>query len=288
MPTFRLPATSALISFLVHVTGGIDSTFSVLYHLVIISASIISYRRGGYLAASLASILYGGMLDMQYYNVFGFVRSLNFTAIQVLYLVFINILSFYTVAFLTGYLSDRLRKTRQELREKSIDFEDLRNLQEHILKSVGSGILTLDLEGEITSWNPAAEQITGYTYEEMKTQLQNVFGQSIKGLFGHTDDLKERPFRFEGHIKKKDGTPAVLGMVASLLRDETNAVRGIILIFQDITKILQMEDQVRRQDRLATVGSLAAGIAHEIRNPLGLVKRVDSGVAGGIEPPGRQ
>jgi two-component system sensor histidine kinase PilS (NtrC family) len=186
----------------------------------------------------------------------------------VLYLVFINILSFYTVAFLTGYLSDRLRKTRQELREKSIDFEDLRTLQEHILKSVGSGILTLDLEGHITSWNPAAEHITGYSYEEMKTHLQHVFGQSLKGLFGHTDDLKERPFRFEGRIKKRDGTAAILGMVATLLRDETNSVRGIILIFQDITKILQMEDQVRRQERLATVGSLAAGIAHEIRNPL--------------------
>jgi signal transduction histidine kinase len=95
-----------------------------------------------------------------------------------------------------------------------------------------------------------------------------VFGKSIKGLYGHTDDLKERPFRFEGQIIKKDGSSAILGMVASLLKDEKNNVRGIILIFQDITKMLQMEEQVRRQERLATVGSLAAGIAHEIRNPL--------------------
>lgn len=257
-----------LVTLLVYLTGGIDSSFSVLYHLTIISASIILYRRGGYFAASLASILHGGMLDMQYYNVFGFVRSTNFTPMQVLYLVFINILSFYAIAFLSGHLSDRLRRTRQELREKSIDFDDLRTLQEHILKSIGSGILTMDLKGNITSWNPAAEKITGYTYAEIRTRLQEIFGDSIKGLFGHTDDLKERPFRFEGEIKKKDGTAAVLGMVASLLKDEFNSVRGIILIFQDITKILQMEEQVNRQERLATVGSLAAGIAHEIRNPL--------------------
>ena len=171
------------MTILVHITGGIDSSFSLLYHLTIISASIILYRRGGYFAASLASILYGGMLDMQYYNVLGFVRSLNFTSMQVLYLVFINILSFYTVALLSGYLADRLRTTRQELREKSMDFEDLRALQDQILKSIGSGILTMDLEGNITSWNPAAEQITGYSYAEIKTRLQDVFGKSIKGLF---------------------------------------------------------------------------------------------------------
>jgi two-component system sensor histidine kinase PilS (NtrC family) len=67
---------------------------------------------------------------------------------------------------------------------------------------------------------------------------------------------------------KKDGSKAILGMTASLLKDEANAVRGIILIFQDITKMIEMEEQVRTQERLATVGSLAAGIAHEIRNPL--------------------
>ena len=111
------------------------------------------------------------MLDMQYYNVLGFVRSQNFTAVQVLYQVFINILSFYTVGLLSGYLSERLRKTRQELREKSMDFEDLRVLQDHILRSVGSGIVTMDLQGNIASWNPAAEQITGYPYEEIKRQL---------------------------------------------------------------------------------------------------------------------
>ena len=257
-----------LVTVLTHITGGIDSGFSLLYHLTIISASIILYRRGGYLAASLSSILYGAMLDMQYYNVLSFVRSQNFTAAQVLYQVFISILSFYIVAFLSGTLSERLRKTRQELREKNVDFEDLRVLQEHILRSVGSGICTMDLQGNIASWNPAAEQITGYTLGEIKGRWKEVFGDSIKGIFGHTDALRDRPFRFNGGIVKKDGSPAVLGMTASLLKDDANTVRGIILIFHDITKMVEMEEQVRRQERLASVGSFAAGIAHEIRNPL--------------------
>lgn len=257
-----------LVTVLTHLTGGIDSGFSLLYHLTIISSSIILYRRGGYLAASLSSILYGAMLDMQYYNVPGFARSLNFTAVQVLFQVFINILSFYFVGLLSGYLSERLRKTRQELREKSVDFEDLRVLQEHILRSVGSGMLTMDLRGGITSWNPAAEQITGYRSDEIGNNWQQVFGDSMKGIFGHTDALKERPFRFNGQIVKKDGGTAILGMTASLLRDDAHTVRGIIIVFQDITKLVEMEGQVRMQERLATVGSLAAGIAHEIRNPL--------------------
>ncbi len=257
-----------LITVLTHITGGIDSGFSLLYLLVIISASTILYRRGGYLAASLSSILYGAMLDMQFYNIAGFVRSPNFTAVQVLYHVFISIFSFYIVAFLSGALAERLRKTSQELHKKSVDFDDLRFLQEHILRSVGSGVFTMDLQGKIASWNPAAEQITGYTFEEIRNCWKEVFGDTMKGIFGHTDALKERPFRFDGQIMKKNGTAAILGMTASLLKDEADTVRGIILVFQDITKIIEMEEQVRRQERLATVGSLAAGIAHEIRNPL--------------------
>jgi len=257
-----------LVTILTHITGGIDSGFSLLYHLTIISASIILYRRGGYLAASLSSILYGGLLDMQYYNIAGFVRSQNFSTVQVFYQVFISILSFYIVAFLSTHLSERLRKTSQELQRKSIDFEDLKVLQDHILRSVGSGIFTMDLQGNIASWNPAAEFITGYSLDEIRNQWKDVFGDTLKGIFGHTDALKERPFRFDGKITKKDGTQAILGMTASLLKDEANTIRGIILVFQDITKIIAMEEQVRRQERLATVGSLAAGIAHEIRNPL--------------------
>jgi len=266
--SFQIVIDIFLVTFLVHITGGIDSSFSPLYHLIIISSSIILYRKGGYLAASLASILYGGMLDIQYYGALGFVQSLNFTAMQVLYIVFSNILSLYAVALLSGYLSERLRKTRQELYEKSVDFADLRVLQEHILRSVGSGILTTDMTSRITSWNPGAEHITGYSHDEIRDRLQDVFGQSIKVFFNHSDSLKERPYRLQGEIVKKDKTVAKLGMTASLLRDEQNAVRGIILIFQDITKITEMEELVRRQERLATVGSLAAGIAHEIRNPL--------------------
>jgi two-component system sensor histidine kinase PilS (NtrC family) len=246
-----------LVTALTYLTGGVDSGFSLLYHLAIISSSIILYRRGGYLSASLSSILYGAMLDMQYYNVSGFVRSQNFTAVQVLFVVFINILSFYTVGLLSGYLQ-----------EKSVDLEGLRVLQEHILRSVGSGILTMDLQGNIASWNPAAEHITGYRHDEIKDRWQNVFGDGLKGIISHTETLKTRPFRFDGQIIKKDGSNAILGMTASLLKDEANAVRGIILVFQDITKVVEMEEHLRTQERLATVGSLAAGIAHEIRNPL--------------------
>ena len=257
-----------LISWLVFMTGGIDSGFALLYHVTIISASIILYRRGGYLSASLASIFYGGLLDLQYYSVLGFTRSQNYTPIQVLYLLFVNIISFYMVALLSSYLSERLRKTRQELREKSMDFDDLQVIQDHILRSVGSGIVTMNMTGEITSWNNAAEQITGYRFDDIRTNWKTVFGDSIKGLFGHTDDLKARPVRFEGHIAKRDGSKAMLGFTATLLKDDADIVRGIILTFQDITRLLEMEEQIRRQERLATVGSLAAGIAHEIRNPL--------------------
>jgi two-component system sensor histidine kinase PilS (NtrC family) len=256
------------ISWLVTLTGVIDSGFSILYHITIISASIVLYRRGGYFSASLASILYGAMLDFQYYNLAGYTRSQNYSPGQVLYLLFVSILSFYVVAFLSGYLSERLRRTRQELREKSIDLDDLRAFQDNILRSVASGIVTMNMSGEVTSWNNAAEQITGFGLEDIRDSWKSIFGESIKGLFGHTEDLRERPIRFDGNIVKKDGSRGVLGFTASLLKDDRDLVRGIIVTFQDITRVTTMEEQMRRQERLATIGGLAAGIAHEIRNPL--------------------
>jgi two-component system sensor histidine kinase PilS (NtrC family) len=126
----------------------------------------------------------------------------------------------------------------------------------------------MNMNAEITSWNNAAEQITGYRFEEARDTWKSIFGDSIKGLFGQTDELKDRPVRFEGQIAKHDGATAILGFTASLLKDDRDTVRGIILTFQDITRLTEMEEQMRRQERLATVGSLAAGIAHEIRNPL--------------------
>ena len=257
-----------LTTWLVTLTGGIDSSFSIIYHITIISASILFARRGGYYAASLTSIFYGGLLDIQYYNALGFSRSSNYSAGQVLFLLFVNIVSFYAVAFLSGYLSERLRRTRQELQEKSSDFEDLRALQNHILRSVGSGIVTMDMQGRITSWNNAAETITGYKLDEIREKWNAVFGESFKKVFGHTEDMRAGPIRFEGTIVKRNDVPAILGFTASLLKDEQEQVGGIILTFQDITRLVHMEDRLRRQERLALVGSLAAGIAHEIRNPL--------------------
>lgn len=258
----------ALVTWLVGLTGGIDSSFSLLYHISIISSSILLSSRMVYFTASFASILYGGLLDVQYYGALGFLRSQTYTAGQVLFLLFVNIVSFYLVAFLSGYLAERLRRTRQELQAKRIDFEDLRVLQDLILRSVGSGIVTINMAGRITSWNNAAEVITGYDVEAIRERWTSVFGDGIKGLFGHTDDLRSGPIRFQGTITKPDGAAAVLEFTASLLRDDQDVVRGIILIFQDITQFREMEDKVRRQERLASVGSLAAGIAHEIRNPL--------------------
>jgi two-component system sensor histidine kinase PilS (NtrC family) len=149
-----------------------------------------------------------------------------------------------------------------------MNYDDLQVLQDHILRSVGSGIVTMNMTGEVTSWNNGAEQITGYSFEQIRSSWKDVFGDSIKGLFGQTDKLKERPVRFEGRILKRNGSKAILGFTATILKDDRDDVRGIILTFQDITRLTEMEEQMRRQERLATVGSLAAGIAHEIRNPL--------------------
>ena len=267
------------ITFLIYLTGGIASIFSWVYILSIFSAGTILYRRGGLLVASASSILYGTLLDLEYYQVilpFGG-RHPFYSGYQsgyVLYLVAINIVAFYLVAILSSYLAEQIQSKEEELKKRIIDYRQLERLYKHIVQNVVSGLITIDQEGRITSFNRMAEEITGYKFEE-------VYQQEIETLFPGFSDWKRsfrgalgevwsqlRFSRWETKFPRKDGTQLILGFSLSALKDSSDQEIGSILIFQDLTKLREMEEDLKRADRLAAIGKMAAGIAHEIRNPL--------------------
>jgi len=258
-----------------YVTGGVQSTFSFLYIFSIITASIIISRKGGYIIASFSSVIYGTMANLELYN---FISPASFYGKilssldpgYVFYLVFFNILAFFLVAFLSGNLSERLKITGKELRREKDHLIKLQSFNENIVNSIESGLFTTDINGKINFFNKTAEKLTSYE----KNEVIGKFFYEVFVLPDLSDSTRNisldstDPKRYEGIFKRKDKKEIFLGMSFSPFRDEKNTIQGIIGIFQNITLLKEMEEKIRKKDRLAAIGEIAAGIAHEIRNPL--------------------
>jgi len=267
------------ITLLIYLTGGISSIFSWVYLLAIFSAGTILYRRGGLLVASASSILYGSLLDLEYYQLLLPIGGRQFSSLEpqgiyVLYLISVNMVAFYLVAILSSYLAEQVRRKEEELKKRIIDYRQLERLYKHIVQNVVSGLVTVDEGGRITSFNRMAEEITGRKFEEV---YQEEIDSLFPGLFAWSRSVGGNPgegwnrlrlSRWETRFPRKDGTSLILGFSISPLKDSSDREMGNILIFQDLTRLREMEEHLKRADRLAAVGKMAAGIAHEIRNPL--------------------
>ncbi len=267
---------SLFITLFIYVTGGIDSIFSFLYILNIFSGSILLYRKGGMIIASSSSILYGLLLDLHYYGVIHPLGAhLSASAIQPAYLfytIFANMAGFYLVAYLSSYLSEQARKTRFELRAKQVDLDKLEVLKESIINSMNSGLIVLNWEYEIILFNPAAEKLFG-------TRATQAHGQPLYSAFPF---LKESLVLEHLETLHSDGqSPYVdipytepnkpvqyLRLSVYPLKYASGEDQGYILVFQDVTRIREVEDRMKTAEGLAMVGELAAGIAHEVRNPM--------------------
>ena len=265
-----------MITGLVYATGGISSVYAVFYTLVIIYSVLFLERRGGLIIASACSICYGLLLDLEYYKIltplYAIVSQDNpFTAGYVFSRIIIYILSFYLIAFLAIFVVEQEKKTRTLLQEKETAFDQLDLLHRSIIESVDTGILTINLRGQIKSFNRAAEEITGYSFAEVEDK-------NIVDLFPEYGDLLENihtgghPYsqqsRMEMYIESHEKKPLTLGCSVSFLNDGTGKRIGDILVFQDLTAIKKMELILEKNRRLAFIGEMAAGLAHEMRNPL--------------------
>src|SRR6202051_1906653 len=156
-----------LVSLVVHETGGWDSSLNFLYPLVIIVAGILLPRVWAHLVAALAFILYGAVLELNYYGV---VRSYGSTHPELKALqgiIFVNLFAFLTVAYLASLLVAKLREARVELKDASGALEDLQILHENIIQSISSGLITTNLDGRITLVNSSAQKLLERTREEL-------------------------------------------------------------------------------------------------------------------------
>jgi two-component system sensor histidine kinase PilS (NtrC family) len=264
---------SLLITWLVWRTGDLTSPYITLYIVLVSIASTFLMARETILLASSCVLMFATLslsVAMGWLNSFGVTPSSE----KIVQIIAFNGGALLLVGLLAARLSDR-HASGEQLKETAKTLASLRLLHERIIESIRSGLITTDLEGNIYTFNASASEITGYKSDEM-------LGKPIASLFENIEEamaltldsieIGDQPPRFEADLMTPEGFAVRVGYGISPLFSEEGETTGLIVTFQDLTEIRTMEESVRRKDRLAAVGRVAAGLAHEIRNPLGAMR----------------
>jgi two-component system sensor histidine kinase PilS (NtrC family) len=249
---------------LIFITGGIESWFSFTLILTVLSSSIVLNKKAGYIIASLSSVLYGTLLDLQFFQMLPIEYEGIVTEKQFLFNVFMHIIAFYSTAYLAGYLSHSLEKTVRKLEEKDSHLKGLELFNTKVIESLPSGLFTTDINGHVLIFNHAAEVITGIKKE-------NAIGNAITAALPFLS-LPLENGRYEKIMPAKADCEKIVGITVSDLKDINGNETGFIGIFQDLTQIKKLEAEMQYKEKWAAIGELSANIAHEIRNPLAALK----------------
>jgi two-component system sensor histidine kinase PilS (NtrC family) len=271
MIELQLAADAVIASAIVYLTGGVTSYFSSLYTLPIVAASVLQYRRGGLTVGAASALLYVGLVVSQYTGAlqlpgaaFPELPPLRVAA----FTVGLNLFGFISVALLSAYLAEGLRRADARLQTTSSQLADLRAFNQHVIDSLTSGLLTTDQRGTLLTFNRAAEAITGVPARAaVGRKVTEVLQLPTSWSADAAEHDWTRSRRLEVAHVRPDGRAIEIGLTAAPLVTPTGQV-GFLVTFQDVTEIKRLDREMRIQQRLAAVGEMAAGMAHEIRNPL--------------------
>lgn len=261
-----------IVTLLVYITGSLHSNYSVLYTLVIIYSVIFLGRYGGLIIASASSIFYGLLLDFEFHHLIPSFSTVEYTydlaAEDVFFRILVHIISFYILALLASFVVEQEKKTRFLLEERESAFNQLDILFRSIVESVDTGVMTTNMHGVIKTFNRAAEEITGFSLSDVKDRRISDIFPKFAAILSDEDVNKQIKNRIEVDFLGNKNKKIHLGCSVSILKDNNDKQIGRTLIFQDLTEIKQMEESLDKSRRLALIGEIAAGLAHEMRNPL--------------------
>jgi two-component system sensor histidine kinase PilS (NtrC family) len=265
-------------SSLIVLTGGFDSALLFLFIIVVINSAFLGGLKVSFIAATLSTFAWAGIVDLHYYGYLpglpplGEFLSPSELAVNIL----VNTGASYMVAILGGSLSTQLELSSQALVKSQSNLDRLSELNDNIVHSIDSGLITTDNLDRVLSINQAAREI-------LRVSSGEAIGRPWRFFLPELERHLQIPMKYphqavEGsgirfkHIRALDKAELFLELNTLALVDENNEPWGKLLVLKDLTAFSQMEAEVKRNEHLAAMGKLAAGLAHEIRTPLASMK----------------
>jgi two-component system sensor histidine kinase PilS (NtrC family) len=267
---FQVMVDVVYATVLIHFTGGASSIFTLLYIFPIITSGILHMRRGALLTAAVTSVLFGLLVNFEFY---GLIPPSDWPWVSpwsrgtpgyLLWVLVVHFTFFFLAAILASTGAEQLQNIRISLTRRESDYQRLSELYTSIVRSIPSGIMTTDEMDRITFVNSAGVILLGVSPSDLiNAPLKQVFPVIH-------NDVRTSRVRRETYltVKEINGDKRHMELTVSDLQRENNVPSGRLVVFQDVTQVRKMEERVKLSEKQAAFVRIAAGMAHEIRNPL--------------------
>ena len=252
-----------IITLMVYFTGGIVSPFYFFYILPIIISAVFLKKRDTLYIATFSFIIFGILSDLMYLNVIPFYSEIyapNISLSTFIYNLLMSFIAFSTVALFSSYYFDKIKKTDEELKNIQENLKDLVMINNIVMEKMENGFITCDAHGKIISYNETAKKLLRLNSKS------NVFGILLsKHDIEELDKIYSsgKKYYFEKVLNR-----LILGISVSFIEKIYSFDKIFVIIITDLTEKKKIEEELGKKERFALIGEMAAGIAHEIRNPL--------------------